>query len=253
MGSPYRPKCLAADSAPYLRRSWRMAWKVVCDCHHIRLADTCHACGTPVQPHRLVAEDRHLYRCFSCKVDLRRTTSAPAQFNTIAFVSQADRALAESEVRLLGHKVVVSEWLASAACLIRWIRTAARRDNSSIAAAFHHLGVNLDNHALPVSGLPFELLNTEERHTLIEQAASLFVAGPDKLAKVLRLSGAYASGLIDKGVTPPAPIEAVLQALPVKRQSRAVPSATSRPKPRTKRAVLASWARLKRKVAANSG
>jgi hypothetical protein len=252
-GQPFCPQCLATDNTPYFRRSWRMAWKVVCAHHNSKLVDKCHACKCAIQPHRLVAEDRHLFRCFSCKADLRHAPSATPQSNTGAFVGRADKAFAEGTSDFWGHTLAASEWLASAASLIRWIRIAARRDNSSIAAAFNCLGVDLDNHALPVSGLPFELLNSEERFSLIEQAASLFVAGPDQVTNVLRLSGVAASGLLEKGVTPPTPIRTVLKALPVQRKSRWVPRATSPAKPKTKRAVLGSWARLQRKLAADSG
>lgn len=40
----YCPRCLAEDAQPYIRRSWRLAYSVVCRKHHIVLHDRCPHC-----------------------------------------------------------------------------------------------------------------------------------------------------------------------------------------------------------------
>lgn len=67
------PLCLAQDTEPYFRRVWRLAWHVRCTLHSVPLIDACPACQAPIEPHRLVAEDRHLGQCSRCKCDWRNT------------------------------------------------------------------------------------------------------------------------------------------------------------------------------------
>lgn len=40
----YCPRCLAEDAQPFIRRSWRLAYSVVCHKHHIVLRDCCPHC-----------------------------------------------------------------------------------------------------------------------------------------------------------------------------------------------------------------
>lgn len=40
----YCPQCLAGDAQPFIRRSWRLAYSVVCRKHHIVLHDRCPHC-----------------------------------------------------------------------------------------------------------------------------------------------------------------------------------------------------------------
>lgn len=49
-GSMFCPQCLAADSIPYFRLSWRYAFSTVCPIHHSLLTDQCPQCGRPPWP-----------------------------------------------------------------------------------------------------------------------------------------------------------------------------------------------------------
>lgn len=56
-------ECLTEDDVPYVRRTWRIAYNLVCDCHAQGLIDRCRQCRQPfdfsvMQPHRLSKGDR---------------------------------------------------------------------------------------------------------------------------------------------------------------------------------------------------
>ena len=67
------PRCLAADEAPYFRRSWRWATRISCFEHGCGLRDRCPGCGDAIAAFAqrdLIAQ----HFCSSCGDDLR---SAP--------------------------------------------------------------------------------------------------------------------------------------------------------------------------------
>lgn len=51
-GVQFCPQCLAEDSEPYFRLSWRLAFYTFCPKHHILMHDRCHSCKMPVSYHR---------------------------------------------------------------------------------------------------------------------------------------------------------------------------------------------------------
>lgn len=75
-GLQFCPRCLAEDESPYFRRSWRLAFSVVCDWHGCELFDRCPHCGAPIQPHRSdVGQPRYdrpkcITDCSLCHVSL---------------------------------------------------------------------------------------------------------------------------------------------------------------------------------------
>jgi len=75
-GQQYCPACLAADSTPYFRKTWRLALMTFCIEHNCQLLDRCWACQAPVSFHRMdmghagLFEDAPLSGCFACGADL---------------------------------------------------------------------------------------------------------------------------------------------------------------------------------------
>ena len=72
----YCPLCLAADTIPYFRLSWRLSFVTVCDRHRIPLWDCCPFCDGPLD---LLAEFKEVPKglgsstafCRTCGSDLR--------------------------------------------------------------------------------------------------------------------------------------------------------------------------------------
>ena len=78
-GLQFCPKCLAKDEEPYFRKSWRLAFNMVCAAHNCMLHDRCPHCGYGVAFHR--NDMRHaqyattvsLKECHYCGFDLSRS------------------------------------------------------------------------------------------------------------------------------------------------------------------------------------
>ncbi|MDQ2817797.1 MAG: TniQ family protein [Candidatus Eremiobacteraeota bacterium] len=83
-GLQFCPICIA-ESVPYYRRKWRLAFVTVCELHDIMLFDRCQSCGEPVNFHRGDLGNRNAYdasatltRCHLCKTDLRQFVFPPS-------------------------------------------------------------------------------------------------------------------------------------------------------------------------------
>lgn len=88
-GLQFCPHCLD-EAVPYFRRSWRLAYTVVCPTHRVVLSDRC-ACGSAVNFHRSDIGGSMLHRldvriCPQCGCDLRRCRASPVD---LAVLSQA--------------------------------------------------------------------------------------------------------------------------------------------------------------------
>lgn len=73
-------RCLAEDNEPYFRRSWRLAFVVVCPYHESCLIDRCPSCGNSIQFHRNAAALSRtatdiMTVCHKCQFDLRDVTA----------------------------------------------------------------------------------------------------------------------------------------------------------------------------------
>ncbi|MBB6340528.1 hypothetical protein HNP49_000678 [Pseudomonas fluvialis] len=70
-------RCLAEDTEPHFRCTWRLALSVICPIHGIYLADECPRCHSPVVPticdrgQRLLQLSTPLASCYRCGTDLR--------------------------------------------------------------------------------------------------------------------------------------------------------------------------------------
>ena len=80
-GQQFCPLCLASDSEPYLRRTWRLALVVICTRHGVLLQDRCPDCASPVTPHRSditarggLFEKTTMLRCSKCRTRLDAAT-----------------------------------------------------------------------------------------------------------------------------------------------------------------------------------
>jgi ribosomal protein L37AE/L43A len=70
--------CLAADTTPYFRRRWRLAFTTVCLDHYYRLLDACPHCDTPVTLRRSPMTIPCSWRCHHCHGHLATGARPPA-------------------------------------------------------------------------------------------------------------------------------------------------------------------------------
>lgn len=70
-------RCLASDTEPHFRCTWRLALSTICPDHGIYLVDECSRCHSPVVPticdrgRRLLPLTTPLVSCYQCRADLR--------------------------------------------------------------------------------------------------------------------------------------------------------------------------------------
>ncbi|MDO8714345.1 MAG: TniQ family protein [Polynucleobacter sp.] len=89
-GLQFCPECLAADKEPYFRKSWRVAFNVICTRHKCMLHDRCPHCGCGVAFHR--NDMRHaqyvtivsLKECHQCGFDLSRSQAIRPKYESKA-------------------------------------------------------------------------------------------------------------------------------------------------------------------------
>ena len=77
LGLSFCPTCLNEDEVPYFRRSWRLAFSVICVKHRIKMHDCCPQCGAAVTFFRHDFKDKsdshplNMAECYYCNYDLR--------------------------------------------------------------------------------------------------------------------------------------------------------------------------------------
>lgn len=247
-GLQFCPICLARDTRPYFRRQWRFAWHTGCPQHGISLQDRCGACGAPIEPHRLQAEDRHLALCARCKCDLREADRKPISETALAFQRLADDALNNSTGSFGETDIPTTDWFSTAAFLIAVVRKASRSEASKLAGMVRSLGIQADGGLLQASGLPFELLTVRERQILLDAAFRLIVVGPEELRKAFWTSGITKAALRNIRGALPSPVNEIILSLPDGSRGPRKASTPRSAGPRSKRAVMAAWRRLQRKM-----
>jgi hypothetical protein len=248
-GLQYCPVCLTSDATPYFRRHWRLAWHTTCSIHGTALRDRCHACGAPLEPHRLSAEDGHLASCARCKADLRDAPTGSFSLEAAAFQKAADETIQWRGGSFGGIQLSAGEWFNTARFLTRVVRQACGSGGSRLADALRLVGGSIYGEASPASGLPLELLAVEERASLLGAIHVLIKKGPLELDRALRMSGLSLRS-IPAGQAIPNCIIDVFYPLPAPRTRPLGRRAKRDSAPKPHRVVMAAWTRLQRKILA---
>lgn len=98
------PLCLAEDSHPYFRMTWRLGFVTACPRHGTLLIDRCPECGAPLQPLFLPppnGRDR-MIACWSCGADYRRVPMAAVSDPRVIEREEAWRKAAREGWAMLG-------------------------------------------------------------------------------------------------------------------------------------------------------
>lgn len=246
-GQQFCPLCLTQDASPYFRRFWRLAWYVGCPLHNVLLIDECPDCHAPIEPHRLVAEDKHLAQCFRCRLDWRHVACTLLSQDALRFQQLANEVL-QRDFAVFGDKMVsVSEWFAVVVFLLGVVRRASRWPASELTQVLQSLDVPVTESLLPVTGLPFELLPVSERIVLLIAIQRLLDVGLEEVFEAFHRNEVMATALHDQRKPPPVTIQSLMNiGSSRKKKSRSVFQSAHQPK--SERAVRAAWARLKRRM-----
>lgn len=192
-GLQFCPACLAEDSIPYFRRSWRVAFNTVCTRHGIMLLDRCPKCGVAVAVHRLDMtaldglEIGSVSYCYSCRFDLRDAS----RIEPSSYDKQASELLMKINLELDVEDVLGnSEWdLGRHAVMHQLCRIMVARYKHVHLREFVLDQVGFQDLFLTEGYISFEMRPIEERHHLLQLTAWLFVDLESRLTTAW-LSGA---------------------------------------------------------------
>lgn len=248
MGQPFCPRCFAEDPEPFCRRSWRLAWFTVCPHHCVKLQDFCLDCNSPIQPWRLIAQDRSLARCFHCQADLAEQPAQLALQNDLRFGTLASETLDRESGIVWGQTVMCAEWFDVASLFSSWLRLAATHPRSHMASLLTELQPALNFERIPYSGLSLEKSAISERHELLRQVSALLTLDPVLVRQKFLQLKTGSSAFLRRGKSTPPCILPFIQAHSQSRKARKPAKLhSSLIKPKSKRSVMAAWARLQRK------
>lgn len=247
-GMQYCSSCLTADAKPYYRRQWRFAWHTCCEKHGVSLRDRCHACGVPIEPHRLLAEDQNIAVCATCKADLRNASSHPCPADALAFQGTVDHVVLHGQGSFQGQIIDISEWFVLMNFFESLIRRANRSGAETLNDFLHRLGLQLPDGLPVLSGAGVDMLRTNERQKLLGMVYPLVVADKEQFEIALKESGITLQTFCSKGETLPKPLLEITSTLPDKPRVHTRKAARKLVGPRPRQEVMRMMARLQRKL-----
>ncbi|WP_223905527.1 TniQ family protein [Rhodoferax lithotrophicus] len=179
-GIQYCPACLKNDVRPYFRIHWRFAWHTCCKVHGHALLDRCHACNSPVEYHRLEAEDELITVCATCKADLRTASSRGCVSDALKFQLVADDVLLNGIGTFQSSAMSISPWFELADYFVSLIRVAQRGENQTLSEFLKLIGVQLPMSPPMQPGNHLETLQTHDRERLLAALLPIMSVSKDK-------------------------------------------------------------------------
>lgn len=248
-GLQFCPRCLDADAHPYFRRQWRLASHTVCSVHRVQLLDRCPACTAPPEPHRLLAQDRHLALCAHCRADLRRAPCLPASDEALRFQLMASQALSLGHGNFGPGQIPAHDWFCLSRAFLGFLRRTALHQTSSAFSCLAALGIDTSLLPTPATGLALELLPVAERAGLLGAVAQLILCGPQRFLDAADAASMTRGAMMDRANPPCSALQPLIEALSPSASSRRQASPRLRvSQPRSRQAVLRMYARLRRRM-----
>ena len=247
-GVQYCPLCLAEDAKPYYRRQWRFAWHTACEKHLVLLLDCCFVCGSPLEPHRLSAEDRYIHICATCKADLSQAPIQPVSAEMLAYQNQTDKVIKLGYGEFQEQSINAIEWFKLADFFISMLR----RSNRSRAIILHdflsQIAKPLPNNFPILTGTGIEKLLTKDRLTLFTHLYPLMMVSKERFEKSAYKIGLTRQSLRSKEEMLPEALRYIYEALPDNARIRTKRVKRNRYQPRPRHEVMSMMARLERKL-----
>jgi hypothetical protein len=194
----------------------------------------------------LEAEDRHLAICATCKADLRHFEPGPANADAAAFQSVADETLALTGGRYGGECLSQTEWFSLARWFIGLLRLAARRGSGTLVDLVRSLDVSPETLSAPATGLALELLPVCERTALLGGVWRLLVPGPVAFHASAASMSIVSLHQVSKSL--PSCLDSIAHEMSQEAIRQNGIHQNTEVRPRSRRAVMRMWARLRRKA-----
>lgn len=247
-GLQYCPACLAEDTKPYFRIQWRLAWHIACEVHQLPLLDRCHACQSPIEPHRLFAEDKSLNVCATCKANLSNALVKTVPLEAITFQMMTEKVICDGYGYFQQQRVSIEIWFELADFFISMIRRA-NRSRAVVLHSFLSQIINSIPSNLPISsGTGIELLRTNERIKLFAGLYPILTFNKDMFESIAIESNLTRQAFCSKDDTLPNILMPLYEKLPSNTKLRSQNNKRSRHQPRPRHEVIRMMARLKRKL-----
>ena len=249
-GGQFCPACLHEDRTPHYRFQWRFAWHTGCDVHEVGLMDRCPRCSSPIEPHRLPAEARHVAICATCGANLRAREAPPCDPAPLGFQRAADRAAQAGTHACFGEPVGTAAWFAVADFLTALVRRATRSPTRALRHLLVAARAVAPRSAAAAPGARIERMRVEDRRAILGAVGRLMQLKREELRSALAESGITRQGLCEKGRRVPEALAELIRDLP--ESPVAAPKRTRRPVagPRERHQVVAMMHRLQRKLEA---
>lgn len=247
-GIQYCPFCLKSDAKPYFRIQWRFAWHTGCKVHGHALLDRCHDCNAPVEYHRLLAEDKVITVCGTCKVDLRAASVRSCLPEALKFQLMADDVLINDVGLFQGSAMNVTPWFELANYFVSLIRVAQRCENEPLSEFLRLIGVQLPESIPMRPGNHLEILNTHDREGLLAAIFPLMSASKILFEEALQKSNITRQGLAGHRMVSPTWIRTTAASLPSTLREKSTRSTARLDGPRSRYQVKRMMARLQRKL-----
>jgi len=246
-GIQFCPQCLLSDQNPYYRRHWRYSWVTCCLVHSTMMVDSCSECGRPIEPHRLIAFNADsLAQCASCGSNFLKSSTLFVSSEFMCFQRLAQSTLSENGGNIAGELVCTPEWFDACRHLLILIRRSTSAPQSTLALALREVCPAFINVRSEMLNLQLELLGVEVRAELLIVLHGL-LTNLNEFGLSLARCGALSTCLVDKGGRIPLSLRFLAEGLkdPIRRNYG--DRIHQRLQPKSKAAVLKSWARLRRK------
>jgi hypothetical protein len=245
-GLQFCPMCFQNDVKPYFRRHWRFSWNTGCLIHNVQLVDRCPQCLKTPQPQLLKAmESSKISVCASCGFDLIDAPTKQVSPAAQRFQLRANSVIDGGTGEIAGNVVSVADWFATSRHLISILRRTTNFPDSKVARALYESGIDIRSLVPESLNLQLELLPIVTREPLFA-CLELLLSNMDLCVTNLMHKGASANSLWGRDRFLPAPLQPLVsQLIPIERRHERQTHVHQKPRSRT--AILKSWARFKRK------
>lgn len=189
VGQQFCPECLATDSTPYFRKTWRVSLKTFCLIHNCLLLDHCHACGAAVAFHRVDmnaewVEDALLSRCHECGQELGSGPRiAPAIWDDEAFLA-IRKIISALDVATDGHPTLLAPGTLAVLrhlCTMQLGHRRKQRLQAYLTEIFRAEDLQINSPKRVV----IESLGSDLRHNIIVWAAWLLCAPGERIEQAI--------------------------------------------------------------------
>lgn len=247
-GLQYCPLCLADDAKPHFKRQWRFAWHTACDKHQCLLLDRCHVCNSPIEPHRLIAEDQQITTCATCKTDLSTATLKELCLESLAFQRLADKIIQTGYGEFQQQIVSIPDWFKLSDFFESMLRRANRGGTVILQDFLSQITTLLPNNFPIRTGAGIELLHTNERQTIFGSLHQIMTFNKEDFERIALKSNITRQSFCSKDEVLPVILTPLYEKLPdnPKLRSRKIKRSPHQPRPRHE--VLRMMARLERKL-----